>query len=499
MQSMNSYNPDVLTCLANLSNDEVFTPPTVATTMLNLLPKKIWEDPSIKFFDPCCKSGVFLREIVKRLNVGLTNEIPNQEDRLHHIFQKQVFGIALTELTSLLSRRTVYCSKSADGKYSVFPASSSEVGNIMYQPDKHKWEDDKCIYCGASKTNYDRGLDRESYSYNFIHKTKFEEFDNMKFDVIVGNPPYQLSDGGAQASAIPIYQHFVEQAKKLNPRFLTMIIPSRWFTSGKGLDDFRSQMISDKRIKELHDFHNASHVFPNVEIKGGVCYFLWDRAYTGDCNVVSHKVDGSVSAMSRPLKHGNLDTFIRYNEAMPMLTKVLSKKEQTFDTIVSSRKPFGLSTSFKNFSPESFDNALKIYANQKLGYVEKSMVTKNHQWIDKHKVIMPYAVGSGDGKTDKFNPIYSAPNSICTETYLVIGVSDNADRIHNIISYINTRFFHFLVTLRKNTQHATQTVFEFVPIQNFDKPWTDEELFMKYGFSNSEIEWITTNIIPEKS
>lgn len=499
MTSMNSYNPDVLTCLANLSNDEVFTPPLVAAKILDLLPSELWTNPDKKFLDPCCKSGVFLREIVKRLNVGLANEFPNSEKRLEHIFQKQVFGIAVTELTALLSRRTVYCSKTANGKYSVFPSSSSEAGKIMYQPEQHTWAGNRCAHCGASRATYDRSTGSETYAYNFIHNAKFKDLGDMKFDVIVGNPPYQLSDGGAQASAVPIYHHFVEQAKKLNPRFLTMIIPSRWFTSGKGLDDFREQMISDKRLRELHDFHNASHVFPNVEIKGGVCYFLWERGYDGDCNVVSHKVDGSVSSMSRPLKHGKIDSFIRYNEAVPILTKVLAKNEQTFNTIVSSRKPFGLPTSFKNFTQENFDGALKIFANQKTGYVQKSLVTKNNQWVAKHKIIMPYAVGSGDGKTDKFNPIHSPPNSICTETYLVIGVSDDAERVKNIISYINTRFFHFLVTLRKNTQHATQTVFEFVPLQDFNKSWSDDELFKKYEFSDSEINWINSNILPEKS
>ena len=232
--------------------------------------------------------------------------------------------------------------------------------------------------------------------------------------------------------------------------------------------------------------------------KGGVCYFLWDRTYNDDCKIVSHNVDGSISTMVRPLKHGSLSSFIRYNEAIPLLNKVSSFNEPTFDTIVSSRKPFGIPTSFKNFKSDRFEGALKNYANQKTGYVIPDIVTKNHKWILKHKVIMPYAVGSGDGSTDKFNPIHASPNSICTETYLVIGPSDDAETVQNIMSYINTRFFHFLVTLRKNTQHATQTVFEFVPLQDFRKKWTDAELYEKYQLADQEIDWIEANILPEK-
>lgn len=498
MLTINQYNPDVLSCLANLSSDEVFTPPSVVNDVLDLLPDEIWKNSQARFLDPCSKSGIFLREIVKRLNSGLEDQFPDTVDRLQHIFEHQVFGLALTELTAMLSRRSVYCSKSANGKYSVFRSCENNAGNIFYKPDFHTWEDNKCIYCGASRSNYDRGKDSETYAYNFIHHTFSEELASMKFDVIIGNPPYQLSDGGAQASAVPIYQHFVEQAKKLNPRFLSMIIPSRWFTSGKGLDEFRAQMLSDRRLRVLHDFHNASQVFPNVEIKGGVCYFLWDRTYNDDCKIVSHNVDGSISTMVRPLKHGSLSSFIRYNEAIPILNKVSSFNEPTFDTIVSSRKPFGIPTSFKNFKSDRFEGALKIYANQKTGYVIPDIVTKNHKWILKHKVIMPYAVGSGDGSTDKFNPIHASPNSICTETYLVIGPSDDAETVQNIMSYINTRFFHFLVTLRKNTQHATQTVFEFVPLQDFRKKWTDAELYEKYQLADQEIDWIEANILPEK-
>lgn len=518
----NVYNPDVLSCIANLSNDEVFTPPELANKIIDMLPQELFENPDTTFLDPCCKSGVFLREIAKRLIKGLEQQIPDLEKRIEHIFSKQLFGIAITELTSLLSRRSVYCSKYPSGEFSVyqFPEEKPQ-GNIIFQRIKHTWKDGKCIYCGASQNEYDRGTELETHAYQFIHNLDVNKVFDMKFDVIIGNPPYQMSDGGGTGdSAKPLYHIFIENAKKLSPQFIAMIVPSRWMKGGKGLNEFRKTMMNDTRIKIIHDFEDAKECFSGLHIDGGVCYFLWDKDYNGKVNYYFKSLDGTTNHSFRFLRSDVSETIIRDYRQSSIIQKASVEKKK-FQNIVSVRNPFGFNADFFN-TPESYSNItvyeasdktrVKIYgvkgkkggAKRVFGYIAENNVNKNTASINQYKLFFSKAYMTTSTVPPEI--IVGLPKTICTETFLMIGGFDSKIEAENCLAYIKSKFFRALLFYNRHSLNISRESFELIPMQDFtfnsDIDWNlsteeiDRQLYMKYNLDSTEITFIDTMIKP---
>ena len=495
------YNPDVLSCLANLSNDEVFTPPEIVNQMLDMLPQELFKNPDTTFLDPACKTGVFLREIAKRLIKGLEPQFPDLQERIDHIFHHQLFGIAITELTSLLSRRGIYCSKYPNSEFSVSRFDTAQ-GNIRYKRIPHTWKDGRCIYCGASQKEYDRASDLETHAYEFIHTITPEKLFNMKFDVIIGNPPYQLnvgSGGKGSGTAIPIYHLFVNQAKKLMPKYLTMIIPSRWFSGGRGLDLFRQSMLNDTRLSKIVDFTDSKDCFPGVDIAGGVCYFLWNRDRSDNsnlCEIVNSYKNKTNCELRNP---NEFSIFIRNNFAVDIVKKALSLNEQTFNKIVSPVSLYGLNTNIVL----SDHGEIAVRHSGGIGYCSKSAIRVGFENIDKYKVYISAASFDHAGQPDKDGKrrILSVvdilkPNFICTSTYIIVDVFDSYQEAENLITYLKTKFVRFLLAQICISQHISRDTFSFVPLQDFSKPWTDEELYKKYDLSQEEIDFIESMIKP---
>ncbi|MBY4275461.1 Eco57I restriction-modification methylase domain-containing protein [Rhodococcus fascians] len=544
--SLRTRNPDVLSCIANLSNDEVFTPPELANRMLDAIANQwmvsndganIWADSSVSFVDPFTKTGVFLREITKRLVCGLVEEIPDLEERVDHILTKQVFGIGITKITSLLARRSLYCSKDATSDHSVARSFARPDGNIWFERVEHTWvggsewvytadkhgnqikrfTDGRCSFCGASQKGLDRGTGLETHAYALIHTENPQGFieetfgAGMQFDVVIGNPPYQLEDGGHGTSAAPIYQKFVEQAKALEPRMMTMVIPSRWFSGGKGLDEFRASMLSDGRLRSIDDYLTASDVFASVGLKGGVCYFLWDRDNRGTCKVTTHFKGWEDSTATRPLLEEGADVFIRFNEGVSILRKVMKVETgqtdslklpsgKRFDALVSSRKPFGLDTTFKG-SPSKETDYVVVYQNGGLGYAPRNVIKQGVGLVDKWKLFTGRAA-PGTGNKDSYphriisTPFVGEPGSISSETYLAIGPFETEKEARSALSYLSCRLTRLLILLHKPSADTTRRVYTFVPSQDWTQTWTDEALYEKYGITTDERAFIEKVVRP---
>ena len=522
--------PDVLDCIADLSSEEVFTPPDIANIILDQFPEEVWEDPSIKILDPVCKTGIFLREAVKRFFKGLEKTIPDPEDRLAYILTQQVCGIALTELTALVSRRSVYCSITANQGNALLKDKNifkNPEGNVIYVNYEHDFdesipvEEQNCKICGMSKRLVEDLMEyeNENHAYPFTHLTE-EELEEMKgrFDIIIGNPPYQMRVGdGSRPLAASIYPDFVYQAIKLNPKQMSMIIPARWFTAGhRNVEKFREFMLSDPHIKTITMIEDASTVFPGVDLKGGVCYFLrdtgWDNTKDGCIIKIGDVVqeesaEGVVSSVVKILSESTLDRSSENNTHVichdldrSIMTKVLSQKEPSFASLVSRRMPFGMQTNFSEYTDTPSKNSvLLLTRGGKWKYVSPEYITKNKKRVKEKKLYTPKASGGTSAGGVMSKPIMKIGESCCTETYLIIGDPERnfkAKELKSIASYMSTQFFHFMVRLLKTTQHATQKVYQYVPVQTWNRIWTDEELFAKYELTPEEIERIKTKVRP---
>jgi len=518
--ALRGRNPDVLTCIANLSNDEVFTPPEFANRILDRLTEawathnggaNLWTDKTVRFLDPVAKSGVFLREITLRLTEGLKEQMPDLQARVDHILTKQVFGIGITHLTSLLARRSVYCSKHAKGGHSIAKTFASDDGNVWFKQLKHSWVDGRCKYCGASRQTLDRGEGLETHAYAFIHtdniKTRVAELfgGEMQFDVIIGNPPYQMTGGGGGTNDSPIYDLFVRQAMRLEPRFLSMVIPSRWMAGGRGLGEFRAEFLGDRRVRTLVDYENAKDVFPTVGIGGGICYFLWDRDNPGLCECVYHRNGVTIGPYPRVLDE--FDVFVRDARAVDILKKVLAAGERPFEELVSGDTPFGLATNFSDYVQDAVPKRgqVRLYANvgttRVRGAMSRETITKNSHLIDVWKLFLPVA-GSGRERERSgvdmvlSPPIPGEPGSVCTQTYLVAGPLTSKVEAESLESYLRTRLARFLISLRKPAQHVFSGMYRWVPVQKWNRTWTDAALYKKYGISKDEIAFIESMIRP---
>lgn len=500
--------PDILDCLAQLSNDEVPTPPKLARAMLDILPDEVWGKANYLWLDPFCKSGIFLREVAARLLEGLSDQIPNFHERRDHIYRNMLWGTSITAMTGMIARRSLYYSRDASGPASVIKFPNLE-GNVPFIRAEHTFPKKRdgtvtggCTVCGGPLSLV-RGDNRENHAYSFIHGTyPTEEISAMKFDVIVGNPPYQVSTAGHGAQASTIYHRFVQRAIALDPKYVAMITPSRWFGGGFGLDAFREHMIADRRLRVMVDNPKLFDCFPGVEIKGGVNYFLWDRDHDGDCEF-STRIDGRiVSTTRRDLRKGD-GVLIRDNDAVQIIERVRPAFESaSVGQVCAQAKYFGVQmlTNYGGSVPEPFNGAVPLIYNSRVGYSRLDQIERNHAGIDKYKVLIPRA-GDGHGREVSYvlgEPIAIAPGSACTMSYLVAGMFDAPKETENFAFFLATKFVRFLVLQRKVTQDMTADRFLFVPMLDMTRRWTDADLYQHFGLTEEEAQYIETTIHPRK-
>jgi site-specific DNA-methyltransferase (adenine-specific) len=504
--------PDILDCLAQLSNDEVPTPPKLARAMLDLLPDEVWGKVDYVWLDPFCKSGIFLREAAARLLEGLSDQIPNFDERRNHIYRDMLWGTSITQMTAMISRRSLYCSRDASGDASVVHFDD-ESGNLPFVRADHTFPKKKdgtvtggCTQCGAP-LSLERGEGRENYAYSLIHGAyPTEEMHDMKFDVIVGNPPYQIGDKKNEDDrAAPVYDRFVTKAIEMEPRYIVMITPSRWFTGGWGLADYRKRMIADRRLRVIVDNPKIFDCFPGVKIRGGVSYFLWDRNHDGDCEF-STRIDGTIrSTVTRDLREGD-DVLIRDNQAAAIVHKVKAKhKGRWVEDVCGPQMAFGhMRTNFSGDHPIKQAGDVALVLGSRGGYISPEVIDKNHDWVERWKVLIPKA-SSGDTAMDADGnivdvvlgaPIALAPGSACTQTYIVAGLFDSSEETENYAHYLATKFVRFLVLPRKTSQDVFDERFRFVPMLDMKRRWTDEDLYVHFGLTEDERAYIEQTIKP---
>ena len=480
-----------------ISDSEITTPEKVADDMISLLPDECFSDlqnSDSRLLDIASKMGEFAVSIVKRCNeIGISvadikcKVLSICTSSVAYEFTRKVYEILGLDIECIAEQFNSYDMLNVK----TVDENGSETDDVDYTKI--------CGILSQKKEMCSITLDDE---YAVI-----EEADRMKFNAVVGNPPYQESDGGAQASARPIYNQFVKLAQRINPLYVSMVIPARWYAGGRGLDEFRNEMLSESHIRELHDYPFTGDCFSNVNIRGGICYFLLDSIYDNrneKVKVVTHEGE-TQNAVYRDLKYENSDIFIRQYQAISILNKVRGSEAEFIDAWVSSLRPFGLRGYFskdKEFRASSIgmNEPIKCYAKGKMvGYVEKALIPKNHEQIDVWKVFMPRANNIGtELKDDNINPYVGEKGTICTESLLMLtseGIYDE-NTAENLCCYLKTKFARFMHSLAKSSQDATSKTFRYVPAQDFTVRWSDRDLYTKYGLTQEEIDLIENSIKP---